>query len=421
MIFRACSPSSQQNPQKAFLYEGEYSSPNWNTCDNDQKMCEVKRCQLRQNDVSSLYIPAGMKVVLYTKTDFGGDKLELSGPTNADDSCLTNFMISPGRSWNDRASSVKVIGVAKLPALPKDMYARYQAEKWDATARVLRDSSGNNRDSITAAGNINKVGAAVGGSPEVMTFLEGNTGSGIVFPPGSIPTKFTVCSVSRYTSNRRGRILQAAQPNWLHGHWYGRRGVAYFDGWLNYNNMGKHEDWLVMCTKNAASPAMIVDGQYIDKGKLNGGNKQLTINRGAYNEKSDWGVAEIMIWDRHLDLAELLGTDDYLRKAHFSKYFDKIAEDDKKHEKDAKDDKAPDTNDAKSNSDSDSDDDDDKSKKSSPSSLDLYCVAQCKLQTSSGVCDKAVCNNGGQCTMSSAKCAAAPDPPSDTLTDSSGL
>ena len=46
-----------------------------------------------------------------------------------------------------------------------------------------------------------------------------------------IQNEFTVCSVTRYTGGTKGRILNGGVSNWLHGHWWGRAGVAYYNGW----------------------------------------------------------------------------------------------------------------------------------------------------------------------------------------------
>ena len=41
----------------------------------------------------------------------------------------------------------------------------------------------------------------------------------ILFPPGTIPGSFTVCSVSKYaTDNRKGQIVSAEDKNWFNGH-----------------------------------------------------------------------------------------------------------------------------------------------------------------------------------------------------------
>jgi len=208
-----------------------------------------------------------------------------------------------------------------LANLFSEAYARYRAADWDAGARVLLDSSGNGRDSTSAVGTINVTTGAVGGATAEMVFLEGGTTSGIVFPTGSIPTTFTICSLTRYTGGAQQRILETAEANWLHGHQFGRRGVAYYDGYVNAVRTGTLTDWLVMCGKNAATQALTVDGQLVAGSITGGGNKQLTINRGygaldpltGGDESSDWAAAEIVIWDRHLGSEEMLMVDEHLR------------------------------------------------------------------------------------------------------------
>ena len=198
-------------------------------------------------------------------------------------------------------------------------YARYRATDWDANARVLFDSSGNGRDSASAVGTISVVTGASGGATAEMTYLEGNTTSGIVFPTGTIPATFTICSLTRYAGVAQERILDTVEANWFHGHWLGKRGIAYYDGLVtpDTTSQGSLMDWLVMCGKNAASQAFTVDGQLGETGTTTGGNKQLTINRGFVgsngSQYSDWAVAEVVIWDRHLNSEEMLAVDRHLR------------------------------------------------------------------------------------------------------------
>ena len=48
----------------------------------------------------------------------------------------------------------------------------------------------------------------------------------------------------------KGRVLSSrGSPNWLHGHHWGERGVAYYEGWKT-SELGQGADvdhWLVMC------------------------------------------------------------------------------------------------------------------------------------------------------------------------------
>ena len=67
------------------------------------------------------------------------------------------------------------------------------------------------------------------GSQVPVRALEGTTATRLSF--GSvIASMFTICSTTRYSGASRKRILQGSS-NWLHGHWNGRAGVAWYGGW----------------------------------------------------------------------------------------------------------------------------------------------------------------------------------------------
>ena len=156
------------------------------------------------------------------------------------------------------------------------------------------------------------------GADRPVTYLYG--GSGAKFDFGLIlkPT-FTLCSVSRYHGDKRLRILQSRSGNnLLHGHWSGKAGVAYYNKWVTKNDMDYcDEDWVVLCGTNGA--------QRVYSGMANSTNiatavgKQLTkdeplyINHGYSNENSDFGVMEVITWDRALSEEEMAASMDYLK------------------------------------------------------------------------------------------------------------
>ncbi|EKX38200.1 hypothetical protein GUITHDRAFT_115745 [Guillardia theta CCMP2712] len=64
-----------------------------------------------------------------------------------------------------------------------------------------------------------------------LKYVNGSFYDVVSFPLMSIPGPvFTLCSISRYNGEKRHRILQAKDQNFVHGHWYAGRGQAYYDG-----------------------------------------------------------------------------------------------------------------------------------------------------------------------------------------------
>ena len=85
-------------------------------------------------------------------------------------------------------------------------------------------SDEDNNNLINSYNNITKnIGNGYGASCNI-TYLKGTTNSKINWPIGSIPDKFTILSLTRYTGGTRGRILQGQKKNWLHGHNSNKRG-----------------------------------------------------------------------------------------------------------------------------------------------------------------------------------------------------
>ena len=150
----------------------------------------------------------------------------------------------------------------------------------------------------------------------------GGTSSTVVWPTGSIPSNFTVCSVTRYVvGGIMNRILVGTPIDWYHGHWNSKRGQAWYGVW-NTNHkisvVGVLTDWLVMCGKNGGSIPnnILVDGNAV--GISNAGvvaTSSLCINFyvSFSGENSDWAFRELMIWNTSLSDAEMVVASTALR------------------------------------------------------------------------------------------------------------
>jgi hypothetical protein len=153
----------------------------------------------------------------------------------------------------------------------------------------------------TASGN---------GAANAVAYISGSTTTKMLWPESSIPYKFTVCSVTRYTGGTKTRILNCQSSptqslNWAHGHYYGRRGAAYYYGdKTSTTSAGVVDDWLVMCGTNdyaVAVPGNIILDQYaIGTASGGDGNGRLNIN---YYQPSDWALHSLLIWDYALGTA----------------------------------------------------------------------------------------------------------------------
>ncbi len=192
-------------------------------------------------------------------------------------------------------------------------WGMYSAETWNSSTNILPDLTGNKRDATTknVIFNSGKGNGALGN----IKYLSGYKTSSILWPTGSIPANFTICSVTRYKGTSNNRILQSVKGNWLHGHWGNKRGVTHYDKWINPTSKGSVNDWVVCCGKNnGMTPNNIVVDNLPSGEVVNGtGNYQLSINSGGYsNEYSDWEFSQLIIWDKILSNQELLAVSEAL-------------------------------------------------------------------------------------------------------------
>ena len=151
----------------------------------------------------------------------------------------------------------------------------------------------------------------------------GSTGTSFAFGK-VVPPNFTIASVTRYTSPggaKQGRILQGLKKDWIHGNVQMMTGCAsYGNGWYaKHKCENSHTtDWVITIGQNnVIGGRSIVRCNGIDGSMRNHhggeGDVDLVINQGECpKENSDWAVAELMTWDRHLTQAEIEGVEVYL-------------------------------------------------------------------------------------------------------------
>ena len=173
------------------------------------------------------------------------------------------------------------------------------------TSTTLYDFTGNGRNA-TMSGITNSIGKT-NGATAIIPYITGSTSSTIVWPSGSVPTTFTICSITSYVQGGiNGRIFDGQGLNWLHGHWSGRVGLALYNQWMtqtsgNSPNVSSSTNWLVFCGTNTGTTPnnILVNG--VGNGTLTGGqgNLKLTINAGIYSssESSTFAFQTVLIWD----------------------------------------------------------------------------------------------------------------------------
>ena len=133
--------------------------------------------------------------------------------------CDVGKSCSDSEETTSRVDEVKEAGPV-LPFPVDGLYAHYTTRGFERTSPgVWDDESGNNRHSIQSSGLVLQGLATGHGAARRVGYLSGTMTTSILFPPGTIPGSFTVCSVSKYaTANGKGQIVSAEDKNWFNGH-----------------------------------------------------------------------------------------------------------------------------------------------------------------------------------------------------------
>ena len=198
----------------------------------------------------------------------------------------------------------------------KTPWGIYDASLWDSSNQKLPEAMGNGRDA-TGSGSIGLSNSRDNGAAASIPYISGTTASGLIWPAGSIPTNFTVCSITRYTntdSSKQRRILSSSiiytADDFLHGHWERKRGVAYYAGWKTLDNVSigtNLTDWLVMSGNNGTATPTNILADDVSRGNATGGvgGSILSINSNTSVEISDWGFTYLVIYDSVLTASEM--------------------------------------------------------------------------------------------------------------------
>ena len=215
-----------------------------------------------------------------------------------------------------------------IPDIPKPWGAYIAGHPFNYS-NGLYDFTGNGRNATMSSVSSGTATANTNGATASIPVLTGTTGSTIIWPTGSIPTTFTICSITRYntpTVANQNRIFDGSGTDWLHGHYRdttnwldgGRSGKVSYTGWKTifkenpFISLANNQNWVVTCGTNGAAngmPGNILINN-IECGIAAGGvgNIQLTINAGnlSSTQKSEFAFNTVLIWDTALTNFQML-------------------------------------------------------------------------------------------------------------------
>jgi hypothetical protein len=260
-------------------------------------MCMCASCLCCMSSVSSVLANN------CTKGTLDGDDFD-------SDACFT----FPGPSPSPSPS-------AQDDTFPKDikgLTGRYTADSY--SGGVWKDLSDKSND-VDVDGTLTREGKGLVGTGETsMRFPKDCMGE---------DKAYTLAYVGKYHGDKRGRIFDGSDVNWLSG-WHGNKsGVA-------YHGTG---EWISGDPKNISGQALLMGVDQKNLFRLNGVDKtkpgysggeaptQITINDGMAKaggwggdgEVSDFLLCEVLIYERELTTAEMKQIEEYLQTTYFPK------------------------------------------------------------------------------------------------------
>ena len=184
----------------------------------------------------------------------------------------------------------------------------YKGETWTGT--VWTDVSGAGNHATTTQGTISVATWPGNG----MKYLYGPTTAGIQFPTAILPTTYTLFHVARYNGTNKQRIFDGIAQNWLSGFTAGMAGLAYHGttaGWITQSASDVFGTaWVVSTDQNNLYRGQ---GSNLTSGTPTTGiNDRLSVNYGVSALRSDWAVAEVMVFNTTLTTAQITVVETYL-------------------------------------------------------------------------------------------------------------
>ena len=224
------------------------------------------------------------------------------------------------------------IGLAKQNGIshyfqPSDISGIYG---WYDYASFAASTSGNwidksgNGNTATYNGSVVTTSTTGNGATLISNAVYGANTSNMIWPTGSLPSTYTIFAVDRYAGSNKNRILTGGQkassgPDWLLGHWNGLTAKAYTNNWLSATTGDPHgSNWAYYSIQNNA----IFRSNATDRraspfgGSPSNGYGTLMINRRFEDldngERSEFMIAEIIIYSKALSLVEVQRVEGYL-------------------------------------------------------------------------------------------------------------
>lgn len=207
---------------------------------------------------------------------------------------------------------------AFTPANITNLVGWYLPDNRSGTTWTDASTAGNNATCTSVNGPVGPSGG--------LRYLYGGVNSYVQFPSAILPSTYTLFHVTKYNGTNKQRIFDGKGNNWLSGFWGGRSGVAFHEGWLTgygSSNNRHGSNWVISTDQNSLYRSYSTGTTWFQDGNtgitqstnlgINYGNH---TNSGSNSEKSDWAVAEVIVYSRTLNLDEYTLIHNYLKNKY---------------------------------------------------------------------------------------------------------
>ena len=189
----------------------------------------------------------------------------------------------------------------------------------DASGANASVASGNISGTPTISTRGTTDGASSTRSSKSLLTVSGTTTDNITLV--DLPNNYTMFHIARYrTSGSKGRLITTSSGNWLSGHYLGYAGATHHNWWLTpeATNVPSNVGWVLSTDQLKTYRA---DGLDVSVSNVTNANNQSTssgfgVNNSNYAQKSDFDVADILIFNRLLTNGEMRLMEEYLARAY---------------------------------------------------------------------------------------------------------
>jgi hypothetical protein len=230
------------------------------------------------------------------------------------DSGTTTTTDESGNSVTKMDVGVSVSGTI----LPNGIKCWYTGNSLDENGIKWNDTSGNGNDikDDNLKGLLKNTVDPVSGK-----YVYGSVEDGIIIPFDFTGSNWTLFTVARYNNNKKDRIFEGTDVNWLAGWHAGRTGLAYYGNkeWVTpqVNVHGSGRTWI----QTTAYKTQFFSNGDKRSTKFNGqapGKIAINMGQNAARESSDWAVHEIIVYGRALSQKDRVKVENYLLDRYIS-------------------------------------------------------------------------------------------------------